>query len=214
MRTHRPRGSRVWYVFTRVVVVGAIVWFGLGLLLGWQALNRQVEAFARVPLPGDAEMTFAKPGGYVVYLEGAATRTLGFGPAFALTLTPVGGGEEIPVGNYGPALSYRLGGHLGSAVGTFRIDRPGRYVLRAERFDEGPPANVAVGRGLRPAIVRALVAAFPVPVVVLLGGTARVLVAAVRRLRARRAAPAPDPDQPAAADPLEADPTSESEGAR
>jgi hypothetical protein len=224
MRTHRRRGSRVWYVFTRVVVVGAIVWFGLGLLLGWQALNRQVEAFARVPLPGDAEMSFDKPGGYVVYLEGAATRTLGFGPPFALSLTPVGGGQEIPVGRYGPALSYRLGGHSGSAVGTFRIDRPGRYVLRAERFEEGPPANVAVGRGLRPAIVRALVTAFAVPVVVLLGGTARVLVAAVRRFRARHAAPAADPapdpaaapdsDQPAVAEPLEADPTSESEEAR
>jgi hypothetical protein len=211
MRTQPRRRSRAWYLFTRLVVVGAIVWFGLGLLLGWRALNRQVEAFARMPVPGEAELSFARPGGYVVYLEGAGIRTLGFGPTFVVTLTPVGGGQEIPVREYGVAPAYRLGGHTGSAVGTFRIDRPGRFVLRAERFDEGPPANVAVGRGLRPAIVRALVGAFCVPVAVLLGGTAWAVAALVRRRRARRAPAAPD--QPDAASPVEPEPTSEREGA-
>jgi hypothetical protein len=196
---------RSWHFLSRVAVVAAIVWLGVGLLLGWRALGDQVDSFARVPMPGQAELRFERPGGYVVYLEGEATRRLGFSPAFGVTLTD-SDGTEVPVSRYGLATPYNLGGHTGSAIGTFTIDRPGSYVLQAQRLGDGPPANLAVGRGLRPAIVRALATAFALPVLVLVAGTAMALSRAARRRQARRG-PSQAPPEPAP----EADPSGEPE---
>jgi len=36
---------------------------------GFFSLNRQIKDFQRVTVPGRAEVTFAQPGGYILYLE-------------------------------------------------------------------------------------------------------------------------------------------------
>ena len=204
MSTRSAAGSRAGTRIGRrplldvLAVTAAIAWLGLGMLFGWRSLAWEVDRFARLSLPGETHVQLTRSGGYVLYLEGPATGLL-TGPAFTASLRPAGGGAEIPVQNYGAAVGYDFGGHRGYAVGTFAVDRPGTYVLRAERFTEGPPANFAVGRGLQPSIVRALAVAFTGPVIVLVAGAGRAFRAVVRARRRRAGQPA-TPYPPTASD--------------
>jgi hypothetical protein len=51
-----------------VTVVAAVLWLAFSLFLGFRSLSRQVEGFQRVPIPGQAEVSFAEPRGYTVYV--------------------------------------------------------------------------------------------------------------------------------------------------
>jgi hypothetical protein len=97
-------------------VVAAVLWLALSLFLGFRSLSRQVEGFQRVPIPGQAEVSFAEPGGYTVYFEGVGASDDQVAlPPFRFSLTTVGG-EEVTVRPYGGLATYGLAGHSGRAV--------------------------------------------------------------------------------------------------
>jgi hypothetical protein len=173
-------------------VVAALAWLALGVFFGVRSFNRQIDRFQRVPIPGQAEMSFDKPGGYTVYFEGlgAADERVTI-PSFDVSLAPVGGGQEVPVHLYGGSATYSVGAHSGRAVGTFRIDRPGRLLIRTNGNPEGVAAHVAVGSSITPTIVRALRLTIPAFLVLFFGGAALAVVVAVRRHQAPGPRPAP-----------------------
>jgi hypothetical protein len=70
MGTHPIRPARFWYWVAGAAVAAAVLWLALSLFLGFRSLSRQVEGFQRVPIPGQAEVSFVEPGGYTVYFEG------------------------------------------------------------------------------------------------------------------------------------------------
>jgi hypothetical protein len=51
-------------------LVASAVWLGLGIFFGVRSFSRQIEGFQRVSIPGQAEVSFDRPGGYTVYFEG------------------------------------------------------------------------------------------------------------------------------------------------
>jgi hypothetical protein len=55
MGAHPIRPARLWYWVAGAVAVAAVLWFALGLFLGFRALSRQVDGFQRVPIPGRGE---------------------------------------------------------------------------------------------------------------------------------------------------------------
>ena len=63
MGAHPIRPARFWYWVAGAAVVAAVLWLALSLFLGFRSLSRQVEGFQRVPIPGQAELSFAEPGG-------------------------------------------------------------------------------------------------------------------------------------------------------
>jgi Protein of unknown function (DUF2510) len=134
---------------------------------------------------------FDEPGGYTVYFEGlgAADEQVTI-PSLSVSLGPVGGGEEVPVHPYGGSATYSVGARSGRAVGTFRIDEPGRFLIRTEGNPEGVQAYVTVGSSIAPAIVRTLGRTIPAVLVLFFGGEALVVVVAVRRRQARDPRPA------------------------
>jgi len=191
----RPVGpSRVWYWVAGAALVASAVWLGLGIFFGVRSFSRQIEGFQRVPIPGQAEVSFDRPGGYTVYFEGlgAADEQVAI-PSLSVSLVPVGGGAEVPVYPYGGAATYSVGGRSGRAVGTFRIDQPGRFLIRTMGNPEGGQAHVAVGPSLAPLIGRTLGRTIPAVLVLFLGGAALAVVVAVRRHQARGPRPAPAP---------------------
>jgi Protein of unknown function (DUF2510) len=193
------RPSRVWYWVAGAALVGSAVWLAFGVAFWFRSMIRQVEEFQRVPIPGQAEVSFDRPGGYTVYYEGlgAGDATLGDAdrtapiPAFSMSLTPVGGGEEVPIRPYTSTSIYIMAGHSGRAIGTFRIEEPGRFLLQTSGEPQAVRANVAVGQGTGGEIARTLVLMVPGVLVLFSGGVVLAVVVAVRRGRARRQLSAP-----------------------
>ena len=192
MGTHSIRPAVFWYWVAGAAVVAAVVWFALSLFLGFQSLSRQVKGFQRVPIPGQAEVSFAEPGGYTLYFEELGSSTdQGTIPPFNVSLTSVTSGQEISIRDYGTSVTYGLPGHSGRALGTFRIEERGRFLLRAEAEPRGVQANVAIGPSVGPTIVRAVVLAIVGALILVLCGATLALVVALRRRRARGLLPAP-----------------------
>jgi hypothetical protein len=180
------RPSRAWYWVAGALAGCAVVWFGLSLILGLGTIDRQIDGFQRVPLPGQGEVSFTEPGGYVLYYEGMGASE-GMIPPFTASLEAVSGGESVPISDYSGSLTYDGFGHAGQAVGAFTIDTPGRYLLQTEpQAETAGQAAVAVGRSIGGGIARTLLLALIVPPVLVLGATALAVVVAVRRHQARR----------------------------
>jgi hypothetical protein len=174
--------SRVWYWVAGVAVAASVVWLAAGIFFGIRSLSRQVEGFQRVPIPGQAEVRFEEPRGYTVYFEGlgAADGQVAI-PSLSVSLAPVGGGAEVPVYPYGGSATYSVGGRSGRAVGTFRIDAPGRFLIRTQGNPEGGQAEVAVGPSIAPWIGRTLGLTLPPVLVLFFGGVALAVVVAALR---------------------------------
>jgi hypothetical protein len=154
----QPTGpSRVWYWVAGAAVAASVVWLAAGLFSGFRSFSRQVEGFQRVPIPGEAEVSLDEPGGYTLYFEGvgAADEQVAM-PSLRVSVAPVGGGAEVPVYPYSGSATYSVGGRSGRAVGTFRIDAPGRFLIRTQGNPEGAQAQVAVGSSIAPAIFHTL----------------------------------------------------------
>jgi len=190
MSAQAIRPSRLWYWVAGAAAVGAVVWLGLGLVLGFLSMDRQVEGFQRVPIPGQAEVSFAEPGGYTLYFEGVgASDEQATIPPFDVSLASVGGGEEVLIRPYGGSVSYSFAGHEGRAVGAFQIEQPGRFLLRADGERRGVQSNVAVGSSVAPTIVGVLVPTVPGALILLFGAAGLTAVVAIRRNQARRPLP-------------------------
>jgi len=204
MSVQAIRPARRWYWVAGAAVVAAVVWLALGLFLGFRSLSRQVEGFQRVPIPGQAEVSLAEPGGYTVYFEGlgASDEQVPM-PRFRFSLTTVAG-EEVPVRPYGGAATYGFGGHSGRAVATFQIEEPGRFLLQTEGESQGGAANLAVGRSVGPGIFRTVMVAIVGALILVLAGAVLAVVVAVRRNRAGRMLPAPAAEPVAARGPATA----------
>jgi Protein of unknown function (DUF2510) len=192
MGAHPLRPARFWYWVAGALAVAAVLWFALGLFLGFRSVNRQVEGFQRVPIPGQAEVSFDEPGGYTLYYEGlGASDEQATIPSFNVSLVPVGGGQEVSIRDYGGSATYDFAGHSGRALGTFRIEELGRFQLQTEGEPRGAEANVAVGPSVGPAILRTVILTIAGTLILLLAGAVLAVVVAVRRNRARRPLPAP-----------------------
>lgn len=193
--SRQPTGpSRVWYWVAGAAVAASVIWLAVGVFLGFRSFSRQVDGFQRVPVPGQAELSFDEPGGYTVYFEGlgAADDQVAI-PSLSVSLAPVGGGEEVPVYPYGGSATYSVGGRSGRAVGTFRIDAPGRFLIRTQGNPEGGQAHVAVGPSFTPVISRTLGLTIPAVLVLFFGGAALAVVVAIRRRQAGAPRPASAP---------------------
>jgi Protein of unknown function (DUF2510) len=192
MSARPSRPSRLWYWVAGAAVVGSVVWLALGFVFWLRSASGQVESFQRVPIPGRAAVGFDEAGGYTVYFEGLGagdeTATV---PAFRMSITPVGGGEAVPVRPYQGSELYNLAGHSGRAVGTFEVEEPGRYLVQTAGEPQPVQANVAIGQGTGGEIIRTLFLTLPGVLVLFLGGVVLAVVVAVRRSRARRPQPAP-----------------------
>jgi Protein of unknown function (DUF2510) len=192
MGAHPIRPARLWYWVAGAVAVAAVLWFALGLFLGFRALSRQVDGFQRVPIPGRGEVSFEESGGYTLYYEGVGASdeqvTI---PSFTVSLTSVASGEEVSIRDFGGSATYGVAGHSGRALGTFRIEEPGRFLLQTEGEPQTGQANVAVGSSVGPAIFRTVSLAIVGTLILLLGGAVLAVVVAVRRNRARRVLLAP-----------------------
>jgi hypothetical protein len=202
MRRIRP--SRLWYVVASVLLAGAVTCLVLGVASFFD-LNRQIEDFQRVSVPGQAQITFSHPGDYVLYVEGpghcCSFYTGGGQAPFArwsmkVAMQPAGGGPLVSISTWRGAIdSYAVTGHQGQTAMYFTIRQPGKYVLGASDVTPQSIADLAVGRrigGLFIPIALILTAIFALgPAGLIVGG-----VTAIRRRGHRNRPPPPWSAQP------------------
>jgi len=200
------RPSRQWYWVAGGALAAALICSALAVA-GFFSLNRQIKDFQRVAVPGQAEVTFAQPGGYIVYLERpgqCCSLAAGSGDSapfsswsMNVALLPDSGGPPVAITIWrGATESYGVAGHEGQTAMHFTIDHPGRYLLVAQNAIPRSITDVAVGRGIGRGmlwVLLILVALFAlIPAGLVIGG-----VTFFRRRRARRNPPqAPQVMQP------------------
>jgi hypothetical protein len=125
-----------------VFLAGGLVW-GIGSLV---EMRHEIDAFARVDVPGHLVVRVPDATGRVLYYEGPGAPTLAM-----LDVSVSGpGGVNVPVHAYDGNVEYdAAGGLAGRTVGTFDAPRGGSYTVTAGRA-LGARAVLAVG----PSIVR------------------------------------------------------------
>ncbi len=198
------RLSRRWYWVAGGVLAGGVICIAFAVA-GFFALNRQIADFQRVPVPGQAGVTFTQPGGYVLYIEepgqccsinvASDTSSAPF-PSWSMQvrLQPVSGGPQVSIGTWqGITESYGITGHQGQAAMDFTIDHPGRYLLATGNATPGSITDVAVGRGIGRGILIPFVLIVAGAFAVLAGLVTGVVTVFRRRASRRRPGSAPMP---------------------
>src|SRR5215470_7462176 len=98
------RPSRRWYWVAGGLLAGGVICVAFAVA-GFFALNRQIADFQRVPVPGQAGVTFTQPGGYVLYIEQpgqCCSISVGGNSApfpswsIRVALQPLNGGPQVP----------------------------------------------------------------------------------------------------------------------
>ena len=152
------RPSRQWYWVAGGALAAALICSALAVA-GFFSLNRQIKDFQRVAVPGQAEVTFAQPGGYILYLERpgrCCSLAAGSGDSapfsswsMNVVLLPDSGGPPVAISTWrGATESYGAAGHEGQAAMHFTIGHPGRYLLVAQNAIPRSITDVAVGRDI------------------------------------------------------------------
>jgi hypothetical protein len=179
---HRPEGDRRrpstagYWLAVVIVIVGLLAGVGWGLA-AYLGMQRQIDDFVRVGVPGQAVVSIPEAGERVLYYEGSGSISL-------TDLAPqvsAPDGTAVRVEAYDLDLRYDApGGGVGQAIGTFEADSPGPYEVRID--GTAPPgAEVAIGETIANSRLGSVVGA----VLLILGclgvGVVLTIATAVRR---------------------------------
>lgn len=178
--------SRAGYLVGGILIAAGVAGAAAWLVLSLMRLGDEVDAFPRVPIPGEATVQLDARK-YVLYYEGANADQLV--PPFQVQIADARTRAVLQIEPYGGSMTYSLSGRDGSAQGTVTPTQAGRYAVRTEGT-QAIGASVAFGRSIAWPILRAILGTFAIGGLLGLGGVAVIVVTAVRRSRAKRAAPA------------------------
>ena len=171
----RPSTAGYWLAVV-IVVVGLLAGVGWGLA-AYLGMQRQIDDFVRVGVPGQTVVSIPEAGERVLYYEGSESISL-------TDLAPqvsAPDGALVRVEAYDLDLRYDApGGGVGQAIGTFDVDSPGPYEVRIN--GTAPPgAEIAIGETIANSRLGSVVGA----VLLILGslgvGVVLTIVTAVRR---------------------------------
>jgi len=194
---------RRWYWVAGCLLAGAVICIALGIA-GLFGVNKQIQDFQRLAVPGQRVVHFSDPGGYVIYVErpgsccafsigSGGSGGVGTGPPFSswsmnIALQAAANRQPVSIRSWrGATESYAAAGHQGQTAMYFTINRPGAYHLGARDVTPNSLTDVAVGRGIGQNVftdvLLLLIGIFVLAPAALLVG----IITAVRRRRASRA---------------------------
>ena len=195
------RPPKRWYWFGALAIAVGLITGAAWAINGLVVAVRQVDHFARVVMPGKAELSFARAGSYTIYYEYSSS----VDGVHYETNSVVPEGLKVVISNadtntaittvktYSGDVTIDRSGRQGKAVFTFSLDHAGNYYLEAMTAQPDQPKFVlSVGRGF----VRKVLVAIGVGALFAFGGLAiglpMIIVTGVRRgkeKRRRRSAP-------------------------
>jgi hypothetical protein len=173
----RRRPSTAGYRLAVVIAVMGLVAGAAWGITAYLGMQRQIDDFVRVSIPGQAVVSIPEAGGRVLYYEGPESISL-------TDLAPhvrAPDGTAVRVQDYGLDLRYDApGGGVGRAIGAFEADSPGRYEVRID--GTAPPgAEVAIGETIANSKLGSIVGAVLLILGSLGAGVVLTIVTAIRR---------------------------------
>jgi hypothetical protein len=210
MEEQRIQPSGWFYVLGLAVFVfgcvAAIALFAAGMA-GTAAsavdVDRLINDFDRVVVPGSAELTLDEAGAYLVFYEyrsvvdGVTYNASKSRPRLNCELQVKESGEPVSLYDvWVQDSNYELPSRSGTLLMRFSVDRPGAYLLSCQYAggEDAPKAVLAIGTNLLPSVVSlatSLLAGLLGPVLLvsgatLLAGLIVIVVAVLRHQSARR----------------------------
>ena len=181
----RPRTYRSWIwagaILIALGVLSIIAWIVYGVI----EIDRTVDDMVRAPEGGVTEFAVESPRSWTVYVE-PQSADLG-GLRFSIHDQA---GERVDMQPYGGDLSYSVTGHSGRAVATISL-ASGDHRLVVEGSGT---RSVAIGSSVGGRIVWILVGSLLIGIPMIGGGSALLIVGALRQSRVRnRMATTPPP---------------------
>ena len=187
--------AKRWYWVGSLAIAAGVIAGTIVAVHGVVTAVRQVDHFARIVVPGKAELAFAKAGKYTIYYE---YRSVVDGQTFdtahdvptglKVTITDTKGGANNTLQRYDGDLSVSSNGIAGVAVFTFRLAAPGNYFIEAQTANAGQSKFVlSVGKGFAGRVLRALLFGGLLALAGLAIGLPIVIRTAVKRGRSKRA---------------------------
>lgn len=203
METKQIKPSGWWYVVALAVLlfacVAAAALFPLGIagtVNSAIGVDRLINSFDRVTMPGSAELTLDETGSYVVFAEpfDLSSRL----PQLNCELKEKASGREVPLFDawlqQGP--TYQTMDRAGTLLMRFDVDSPSTYVLTCQYAGGGdtPKVVLAVGTNFWSSVVDVVavtLASLFLPVLLCFGAgilalVILVVVAVMRHQSARR----------------------------
>ena len=178
--------SRAGYWIGGALVVAAVLGAIAYGFLSFRSIDRSVDDFVRVAAPG-ARTVQLEARKYVVYFEGPGAEEDKV-PPIAVSIADAAGERRLPIATYDDSLTYELGGHKGTAQGTVRPPRAGRYRISVRtRQAASARYGVALGASLAGRVVRTVLTAVGIAAVLAFGGFGLFGATLVRRTRRRAA---------------------------
>jgi hypothetical protein len=192
----RPKSgpSAALYAVAVVIIIAGLIF---GIFQCAKSFENYEEWLTYVTVPGTKTITLSEPGKYTIYhehttvLNGQPYSPTGAGPGdLDYTLTDKASGKQVPLTSPTTNEAYTLGARQGVAIMVFSIDEPGDYEFTAKYRDgrSEPKLVIAIGQG----IVKRIFAGILIPMVAvglgLVVGVIIIIVTAVGRGRAKRAA--------------------------
>jgi hypothetical protein len=181
----RVRGG---YIIAAAALVGGL---GAAALILFRQLPAVASGLQQVVVPGEHDIVLAAAGSHTIFHE---ERAVVGGRYFAsdrqlnglkLRLQAMPSGDDVPISVPSARTSYALADREGSSIGTFTVQQPGTYRLRAWYPDAAsdPTAVLAIGQGVERRLMTAIVGSLTSG----LGGVAAAAVIAIATfVRGRR----------------------------
>src|SRR5256885_5506826 len=107
MNAQSIRPSRAWYWVSAAILTGAVAFIVLAVV-GLVSMIDTVDGFQRVPVPGQANVSFAEPGGYTLYFEGPGISNAAETGTVHIELEPTSAGPSPSLNDYHSNVTYNL----------------------------------------------------------------------------------------------------------
>jgi hypothetical protein len=188
------RPGRMWYLVGLLVFLGGVAWLVFGII----SVFSHVDSFPRVAVPAGGQVSLDHSGGYVIYYEVPAGRSVLI-PRVQVRVAAAS--ADAALGNIAPyrgSLTYSNGSRRGYAILTLQVTQPGRFTVTTPG-QTGPPAgsDLAFGDSFGGSLVASILGG----VLLILAGLGGLIVIFIIRIvktnRARSPVPAwPPPTGP------------------
>ncbi|MFO8058094.1 MAG: hypothetical protein R6V10_12425 [bacterium] len=195
---HVPQKPGLW----PLIPGGLIILIGIGgfVFFLFSSITGITDSLTQVLVPGEKRLTLTESGNYTVFIEHKSVYqgrvyTAGGSSGLQLTVTAEDTGRELEVKPAASSATYNVGGRSGSAVWSFRVDRPGDYIISADYPDgrEGGEMVLAVGNRFMKDLMTSIFGGLGILFVALALGTAIIVIVIIRRVRWGKHAPGEGP---------------------